>query len=100
MRGWITARHRSCRQVLTDDRDELGGRALEVVVDDDVLELALLRELPPGELEALTDLAGALRRPLAQTALELVERRCLDEDRDASRHLVPDHERAVCLQLE
>jgi hypothetical protein len=54
--------------VLTDDRHQLGSRALEVVVDDDVLELALLVELPSGELEALADLPGALRRTLAQAA--------------------------------
>ena len=64
-----------------------------------MVELAGLLELLPGELDPLVDLAGALRRALAQAPLELVDAGG-DEDRHRARHLVLDAERSLGLELE
>src|SRR5687767_5041669 len=83
--GW---RGRSGVELPADDLDELGRRAPEIVVYDDVAELTLLGELLARQLEPFADLTSALRGALSQPPLELVEGRRLDEDRHAAGHLV------------
>src|SRR4051794_29114486 len=70
----------ACESML-DELLQLVRGAIDVVVDDHVVELAGLLLLLARKLEALVDLPRALRRPLAQPALELVERRRIDEHR-------------------
>ena len=71
-----------------DELDALVGGALAVVVLDDVVEPPGEAPLLGGERDPLVDLAGALGRPLAQPALELVERR-VDEDRERAAGSAP-----------
>ena len=80
-------------------RDERGRRALEVVVPHHVAEAVRLLELLARERDPLADLARALRRPVAEPALELGDVGG-DEDRDAPGHLVLHLERALELELE
>ena len=91
----------TCRLDLgAHDALELVGRTLDVVVDDDVVEVVRLVDLASSQREPLADLAGALGRPLAQAALELVEARGDDEDRDRGRPHPLHVLRALRLELE
>src|SRR6266542_503708 len=94
-RGYLNTLESGC-----DDLRELVRGSLDIVVDDDVVELICLFALLPGQREPLVDLPRALRSPLPQPALELVERRRVHEDRHCARHGVPDGERALDLEVE
>src|SRR5256885_5337669 len=78
---------------------QLCRRALEPVVLDHVVELAGLLELLPRELDSLPYLACALRVPLPQAPLELLDA-CGDEDRHRARNLAFDAQGALRLELE
>src|SRR2546426_526062 len=96
MRGWITGGNGTCTfQIAADDFLELGESALQVVVDDPVVERGLELELLLRDVEALLDLALALGRPCAQPLLELLPARRRDEDRHRARDAVADRERAL-----
>src|SRR5262249_38823135 len=81
-----------------DDAQKLVRSALDVVVDDHVVELVLLLQLALRSLEPLLDLPTALRRPRPEPALELRERRRLHEDRRAVVDLALDRERPLGLE--
>src|ERR671930_2769980 len=90
----------AAREHRPDDLLELGGRPLEIVVDDEVVELLRELQLLVRERQPLADLAGAFGRAVAQPPLELVEARRRDEDRDAAGNLVADAEGAHGLEVE
>src|SRR5712691_859163 len=101
MRGWITAGHGTCAlQLPLDDAQKLVRGPVDIVVYDNVVELALLVELAPRTLESLLDLAALLRRPRPSATLQLVERRRAHEDRHAAGNLPLDRERAGRLEIE
>src|SRR5579864_8398459 len=101
MRGWITVGHGTCGpQLPFDDPEKLVGGPINVVVDDHVVELALLAELTLRTFEPLFDLAPGFGGPRAQTSLELRECRRSDEDRHASGNRALDRERAVGFEIE
>src|SRR5439155_19409854 len=75
-------------------------RARDVVVDGHLVELPRKLELAARGVEALLDLPTALGRPLAQPALQLVERRRLHEDRNRARDALLDRQRALGLEVE
>src|SRR5437773_363024 len=117
MRGWITGRNATCAPELSaDDSLELVEGALEIVVDDLVMELRLERELALRDVEALVDLAlrdepvvapvllvgparpggcrhgefqlrDALREAVGERALSLSRRPGDDEDREPALRL-------------
>ena len=91
---------RSARRAPVDDGAQLGDRPAHVVVRDDVVEVAGLLGLAARQLEALADLARALRGPLAEPPLELGEARRLDEDRHGVGEGGLDLLGAVGLELE
>src|SRR5581483_2658774 len=73
--------------------------SFEVVVLDDVVELAGLCQLLPGQGDPLADLAAGLGRTLPEPPLELVHRR-RDEDRHRPGNLRLHALRALGLELE
>src|SRR5437763_7384995 len=100
MRGWITGRNTTCGpQLGADDSLELVQCALEVVVDDRVLELGLERELPLGDLQPFVDLTLALRGPVAEPALEFLSARRGHKDDNAVGNPVTNRERPTRLDL-
>src|SRR5262245_10914279 len=88
------------RQLAAHDSLQLGDGAIEVVVDDDVVELPGELELLARDRESLLDLSPALGGAGAQPALELGERRRPHEDRDPARNLLLDCQRPVRLEVE
>src|SRR5215471_15562657 len=94
-------RHATCAvQLRANDSLELGERALEVVVDDSVVELGFELELLLGNGEAFLDLALALGRPRAQAVLELLLARRGHEERHRADDPVAYRERAGGLDLQ
>src|ERR671936_569504 len=121
MRGWITvanatsprrrlggAAWRPCglcpcgrpKERSADNLLELRRRALEIVVDDEVVELLRELQLLARERQPVADLAGALGRAFAQSPFELVEPRRGNEDGDAAGNLVTDVKGPLRLEVE
>ena len=68
-----------------DDRAQIGQRVGELVVDDDVVEIAGMRDFLARFGEAARDRRRVVRRARAQTPFQLLARRRQDEDADAIR---------------
>src|SRR5690606_4179732 len=83
-----------------DDAHEVEGGAVEVVVDDHVVELAHRPDLLAGAREALLDLLLGVRAPAPQAPLELAHRRRRDEHHHRLRHARLDLAGADELELE
>src|SRR5215470_2993612 len=101
MRGWIMGGHATCRlQLGANDSLQLAERAVEVVVDDLVLELRLEGQLALGDVEALLDLPLALGRARPEPPLQLLAARSGNEDGHRGGDAVADPECAPGLDLE
>src|ERR1043166_4314711 len=93
-------RHATCAvQLPANYFLELSERALEVVVDDPVVELGLELQLALRDGEPLVDLPFALGRTCAESMLELLLARRRHEDRYRPVDAVADGERAIGLDL-
>src|ERR1041385_3423284 len=94
-------RHATCAvQLAANDFLELGEGALEVVVDDPVVEDGFQLELALCNGEPFFDLALALGRPRAEALLELLLAGSGDEDRHCAGDPLLDREGARRLDLE
>src|SRR5436305_3883728 len=95
--GRLEALGARCGDFSSDDALELVDRAVQLVIDDRVGELAGELALLEGLREALPDLAFAFGTASPQPPLELLAIRSRDEDRDAARDPVAHSQGAAGL---
>src|SRR5262245_34558831 len=77
------------RKETGDDRAQVGGRLVQVLVNDLIVKLPGAGEFPPGGLQPAEDLGFVLRAAQPQPPLELLDGR-IQEDRRMLRALPPD----------
>src|SRR5262245_19584100 len=77
------------RSFLLDDLLQLAFGDFEVLVNYSVFELAGVRQFFPGIREAALDDRLGVLAPRAHAALQLLDRRRVDEDADAVRMQAP-----------